>query len=1162
MTVPTQLSREEKLNFYLHLARKAPILYWAEKKFNWRPKHDESNGRTAWYQSVLAACFDGVYRYPDDWHDEDLRGKPIRKFAWRIGRQCIPEGSIIHTRDGHLVPIEEHPDSWVTMEQGEVLHIQCEGGYELRATANHNVPVYRDGKEIKLPAGQLKIGDELTALISWDKWGNGVVPYEYDKLLASGRFGKLSDGEKWEKHETKTGEIVIDNDLAELLGWLVADGNVNYAANSGAGIYFKNTNLNYINRVKELAIKYFPEINVNQHEHSPIKATWKTSYSLTFTSINGRGKSKGQNSLKEFIRAMDFHPCGFPRAVAKYFTKEQVCAFMRGLWAGDGNVYIKEINEKSTTYEMTLACSLNRTYAEYCCALLNKLGVKFKIQTQTGKLATAPFYLLKGKNKTILNNFRDIVGNILEKPIPAELGVYAIDKRFKHDKFTVANDGEEFKLVKIKSIIVEEKKQRCYDVEYVNKGWFVNCGGLRIFNSGKTELLSLGALYLGICKPIKFYKTHRYKNKETGAYYTKKIEYIRGAKIIMASADADKAKTIFDRVMRFINDCPEFQAALEAKAIELKLHPFPQLKIYADGWTEPAEITFRGPGANGQALRSKTFDYKLYDEADYMPNAFFEAERATNINAGDTALTILSSTPSGRRDYFYRACFVAGTMVQTIDGPKPIEEIQIGDMVINRHGLPEPVTRTRCRAYKHPLVSLMTTFNDEVITATSGHKFMALRKKTRYCYICRATVWKTLSPCVGNGKHRRWKPLQPEYLEARRLAIGDYLVIPSNQIDKKKVPHSYSNEKFTYVPITSKVITDNPQLVYNLTVGDDHSYLANYYGVANCTDPKLNFEEFHFPSWENPSYTPQLDREFRQEYNQTTYEHEILADWGTVEFGVFDWTYFVNVFSYSYKPGSRKGAIYRAAEYTRISLTANDINKLIGHNNIGAYLKQRLPERNPLAKYWFGADLGYTSDPSEFLIFEEYNGVMKLVVRIHMEHVTYDIQADMIALLDTHFLFNAMGMDRGNAGESVYHSLTTSIEDSTGYNKFKLHDFATRMIPVQFGQSVELGKIKGERDRVPVKEWMTGLIIKQAEMRLLIMPGVDYDDEIENQFRNHTYNVGANGAIIYSKSGICPDHIVDAARTAFFARSYTKLPKKRAWPVGNVFKSSGGGGWR
>lgn len=55
-----------------------------------------------------------------------------------------------------------------------------------------------------------------------------------------------------------------------------------------------------------------------------------------------------------------------------------------------------------------------------------------------------------------------------------------------------------------------------------------------------------------------------------------------------------------------------------------------------------------------------------------------------------------------------------------------------------------------------------------------------------------------------------------------------------------------------------------------------------------CTDPKMHFKEFHYPSMCNPDWSPEMEEEFRAQLSEAGYTHEILAEFGEQETGVFD----------------------------------------------------------------------------------------------------------------------------------------------------------------------------------------------------------------------------------------------------------------------------------
>lgn len=55
-----------------------------------------------------------------------------------------------------------------------------------------------------------------------------------------------------------------------------------------------------------------------------------------------------------------------------------------------------------------------------------------------------------------------------------------------------------------------------------------------------------------------------------------------------------------------------------------------------------------------------------------------------------------------------------------------------------------------------------------------------------------------------------------------------------------------------------------------------------------CTDKKLGFTEHYHPSTHNPNWNEQMEAEFRAQLSEQGYIHEILAEFGTEETGVFN----------------------------------------------------------------------------------------------------------------------------------------------------------------------------------------------------------------------------------------------------------------------------------
>lgn len=55
-----------------------------------------------------------------------------------------------------------------------------------------------------------------------------------------------------------------------------------------------------------------------------------------------------------------------------------------------------------------------------------------------------------------------------------------------------------------------------------------------------------------------------------------------------------------------------------------------------------------------------------------------------------------------------------------------------------------------------------------------------------------------------------------------------------------------------------------------------------------CTNPKMHYKEFHYPSMCNPNWGPKMEEEFRAMLSEQGYVHEVLAEFGSQDTGVFD----------------------------------------------------------------------------------------------------------------------------------------------------------------------------------------------------------------------------------------------------------------------------------
>lgn len=55
-----------------------------------------------------------------------------------------------------------------------------------------------------------------------------------------------------------------------------------------------------------------------------------------------------------------------------------------------------------------------------------------------------------------------------------------------------------------------------------------------------------------------------------------------------------------------------------------------------------------------------------------------------------------------------------------------------------------------------------------------------------------------------------------------------------------------------------------------------------------CTDPSMNYSQHYHPSTHNPNWDEKMEAELRAQLTSEAYVHEVLAEFGTEQDGVFD----------------------------------------------------------------------------------------------------------------------------------------------------------------------------------------------------------------------------------------------------------------------------------
>ena len=288
-----------------------------------------------------------------------------------------------------------------------------------------------------------------------------------------------------------------------------------------------------------------------------------------------------------------------------------------------------------------------------------------------------------------------------------------------------------------------------------------------------------------------------------------------------------------------------------------------------------------------------------------------------------------------------------------------------------------------------------------------------------------------------------------------------------------------------------------------------------YYRITQSASWKL----FHWPSWIAPDWSREREQELLDFYggrDTPGYQHEVAGEHGRPSYGAFVTAQVLR-------------ALTDIPDYRKVTITGEALETCEDEAAIRERVEHILNLPGGNGMYWLGGDLGYTSDPTELLLFEEdKEEKLQLILRIHAEHIPYPVITEIIALVDRLYSPMGLGVDRGGNGMSV-------VQELLGLDKYRDLHLDGRLVGYEFGSSVTVGEDKvGKPITRRTKEHMTALINQALNSRQLRLPSSDHD--IEDQLCTQTYVLTDRG-VVYSKGN---DHVVDAMRCALLRRAQEK----------------------
>jgi hypothetical protein len=286
-----------------------------------------------------------------------------------------------------------------------------------------------------------------------------------------------------------------------------------------------------------------------------------------------------------------------------------------------------------------------------------------------------------------------------------------------------------------------------------------------------------------------------------------------------------------------------------------------------------------------------------------------------------------------------------------------------------------------------------------------------------------------------------------------------------------------------------------------------------YYRMTEGKDWRV----FRWPTWITPDWNEKRERDLIAFYggrDTLGWQHEVAGKHGQPTYGAFN-------------ARMVEKSLRHIPDYRKVAVTGEAIAECLDERSVRQRIEQVLNLSDMHGKFWVGGDLGYTSDPTELLLFREDDEekTLELVLRIHAEHVPYPVISEMIALLERVYHPQGIGIDRGGNGLAVEQELLS-------LDKFRDLHLGGTLVGYNFGGSIAVGEDdRGKPLKKRVKEEMTQLINDVLNKRILRLP--KQDPEVEDQLCTQTYALGDRG-VVYSKGY---DHVVDAMRCAMLRRA-------------------------
>lgn len=282
-----------------------------------------------------------------------------------------------------------------------------------------------------------------------------------------------------------------------------------------------------------------------------------------------------------------------------------------------------------------------------------------------------------------------------------------------------------------------------------------------------------------------------------------------------------------------------------------------------------------------------------------------------------------------------------------------------------------------------------------------------------------------------------------------------------------------------------------------------------------CTDPNSEYSQHYHPSMDNPNWCQEMEDGYRRELTPVQYEHEILANFGSEESGVFP---------------KDKVDVARNYEYYAYSpLDSIQLRNLSGQPlpHMLIYDESNPAPPNPFRCIGVDFDKFQASSSIVVLDFDVNLKKFKVINRIEVPRSEYTLDNAVKWIIKVNNIYNPSWIfcDRGYGDYQLerLHIYGDSHPTSGLKNK---------VIGYQFKESLDIiDPITKETKKEPLKQFMVSQLCLSFEReRIALSP---FDETLHKQLIDYCVDhIGANKMPVYTSKN---EHFVDALGLAHLA---------------------------